>query len=95
MIQDFVDICRTYPQIVIFLAIAIGYFIGKIKIFNFNLGSTAGVLIAALFLGQLDITVTPLIRTVSFALFIFSIGYKVGPPFFGAPEFAVEYAYCL
>ncbi len=84
MIQNVVDICRTYPQIVIFLAIGIGYFIGKIKIFNFNLGSTAGVLIAALFLGQLNITVTPLLRTVSFALFIFTIGYKVGPQFFGA-----------
>jgi putative transport protein len=84
MIHDFVEICRTYPQIVIFLAIAIGYFIGKIKIFNFNLGSTAGVLIAALFLGQLNVSVTPLLRTVSFALFIFTIGYKVGPQFFGA-----------
>ncbi len=84
MIHSFVELCRTYPQIVIFLTIAIGYFIGKVKIFKFNLGSTAGVLIAALFVGQLNIQVTPLLKTVAFALFIFTIGYKVGPQFFGA-----------
>ncbi|MFH0823617.1 MAG: aspartate-alanine antiporter [Pseudomonadota bacterium] len=86
MVQDILEISRTYPQIVVFLAIAIGYFIGKIKVFGFNLGSTAGVLLAALFLGQLDIRVTPLMQTVAFALFIFTIGYKVGPQFFGALE---------
>ena len=84
MVHSFVELCRTYPQIVIFLTIAIGYFIGKVKIFKFNLGSTAGVLIAALFVGQLNIQVTPLLKTVAFALFIFTIGYKVGPQFFGA-----------
>lgn len=78
------EICRNNPQIVVFLALAIGYFIGKIKIFGFNLGSTAGVLLTALVLGQMNIQVTPLLKTVAFALFIFTIGYKVGPQFFGA-----------
>ena len=55
MIQDIINICRDYPQIVVFLAIAIGYFIGKIKVFGFNLGSTAGVLLSALVLGQMNI----------------------------------------
>lgn len=79
-----ISLCQKYPQIVIFLAIAIGYFVGKIKIFGFSLGSTAGVLLSALVLGQMDITVTPLLKSVGFALFIFAIGYKVGPQFFGA-----------
>jgi putative transport protein len=79
-----IEIFRQYPQIVIFLAIAIGYFVGKIKVFGFNLGSTAGVLLAALVLGQMDITITPLLKSVGFALFIFAIGYRVGPQFFGA-----------
>ena len=81
--QSVIDLCREYPQIVVFLALAIGYFIGKIKMKGFTLGSTAGVLIAALVLGQMNIVVTPLLKTVSFALFIFCIGYKVGPQFFG------------
>jgi len=79
-----ISLLRSYPQIVIFLAIAIGYFVGKIKIFKFNLGSTAGVLLTALVLGQIGIDIPPILRTVGFALFIFAIGYKVGPQFFGA-----------
>jgi putative transport protein len=84
MWQDIVAVFRDYPQIVVFLALATGYFVGRMRFFGFNLGSTAGVLLAALILGQMDITVTPLLKTVSFALFIFTIGYKVGPQFFGA-----------
>jgi len=84
MVDDIVEICRSYPQIVVFLAIAIGYFVGKIKLRGFNIGSTAGVLIIALVLGQMNIKVPPLLKAVSFALFIFCMGYKVGPQFFGA-----------
>jgi len=92
MWQDIVEIVRTYPQIIIFLAIAIGYYIGKIKIFGFNLGSTAGVLIAALVLGQINVSIPPLLKSVAFALFIFTIGYKVGPQFFsGMKKDGIKY----
>jgi len=82
MVGDIAQLFQNYPQLAVFLAIAIGYFIGKIKILGFNLGSTAGVLIAALVIGQMNISVPPLLKTVAFALFIFTIGYKVGPQFF-------------
>ncbi|MBU0671680.1 MAG: aspartate-alanine antiporter, partial [Candidatus Margulisbacteria bacterium] len=84
MFDLFVNICQTYPQIAIFLAIAIVYYVGKIKIYGFTLGSTAGVLLAALVIGQMNIKVDELLQAVGFALFIFAIGYKVGPSFFGA-----------
>ena len=84
MFENILDILKSNPQIVVFLAIAIGYFIGRLKIFGFSMGSTAGVLIAALVLGQMDINVPPLLKAVGFALFIFTIGYKIGPQFFGA-----------
>lgn len=84
MINDIVAVCRNNPEIVVFMALAIGYFIGKIKIFGFNLGSTAGVLLSALALGQMNIPISSLLKTVAFALFIFTIGYKVGPQFFNA-----------
>ncbi len=79
-----VHICREYPQILVFVAIASGYFLGRVKIFGFNLGSTAGVLLAALVIGQVDVQIPGLLKAVAFALFIFTIGYKVGPQFFGA-----------
>ncbi|NQU95064.1 MAG: aspartate-alanine antiporter [Candidatus Omnitrophica bacterium] len=92
MWQSIVDTVRAYPQIIIFLAIAIGYYIGKIKIFGFNLGSTAGVLIAALVLGQINVSISPLLKAVAFALFIFTIGYKVGPQFFsGMKKDGIKY----
>lgn len=75
--------CRTYPQLLIFLSLAIGYYIGNKKFFGFNLGATASVLLAAIILGQLDVAIPPLLKTIAFAFFIFTIGYKVGPQFFG------------
>ena len=79
-----VSICRDYPEILIFFALAGGYFIGKIKFFGFNLGSTASVLIVALIVGQIGVHIAPLLQTIAFALFIYTIGYKVGPEFFGS-----------
>ena len=79
-----IELFQTYPQLAVFLAIAIGYFVGRIKLLGFSLGSTASVLLAALVIGQLDIKVPDLLKSVSFALFIFTIGYKVGPQFFGS-----------
>lgn len=72
------------PELLVFLSLAIGYFIGKIKIKGFGLGTTASVLLAALVLGQISIEVSPLLKNISFALFAFSIGYQVGPQFFGS-----------
>lgn len=84
--EHIADICRSYPQILIFLALAIGYFIGKIKIRGFSIGPTLGVLIAALVLGQINVEIPSLLNAVAFALFIFCIGYKVGPQFFRSLE---------
>jgi len=76
---------RSNPQIVIFLALAIGYFAGKrLKIFGFTLGSTAAILLASLVVGQVGIQVPAILKSISFALFIFTVGYKVGPQFFGS-----------
>ena len=92
MIDSIVGLFQNYPQFAVFLSVAIGYYIGKIKIFGFNLGSTAGVLIAALLVGQMNIPVPSLLKTVAFALFIFTIGYKVGPQFFsGMKKDGIKY----
>ena len=79
-----VNICRSNPQIILFLALAIGYALGKVKFFGISLGATTCTLLAALVLGQVNVDVPPLLKTVSFALFMFAIGYRVGPQFFGA-----------
>jgi putative transport protein len=84
MLHNIISICRAYPEILIFLAISIGYLVGKLKIAGVTIGATAGVLITALLLGQVDVTIPPILKNFAFALFIFCIGYRVGPDFFGA-----------
>ncbi|MDD5647585.1 MAG: aspartate-alanine antiporter [Dehalococcoidia bacterium] len=79
-----VNICRNNPQIILFLALAVGYALGKVKFFGISLGATTCTLLAALVLGQINVDVSPLLKTVCFALFMFAIGYRVGPQFFGA-----------
>jgi len=82
--QQIINIAQENPEILLFLAIAIGYFIGKINIKGFSLGTTASVLLAAMVLGQINISIPPILKNISFALFAFCIGYQVGPQFFGS-----------
>ncbi len=84
MLNSILSICRNNPQILVFLALASGYAIGKLKFRGFSLGPTTGVLVSALALGQIGIDVPEMLKDICFALFTFCIGYKVGPQFFGA-----------
>src|SRR4030042_3508574 len=84
MWEFIVNVCRNNPQILLFLALAIGYAAGKLKFRGFSLGTTTCTLLAALVLGQINVQVPALLKPVAFALFMFGIGYKVGPQFFGA-----------
>lgn len=82
MWKEFSSFLIANPIISIFLALAGGYFIGKFKIKSFSLGSTVGVLLVGLLVGQLGIfTIVPILKSVFFDLFIFVVGYEVGPAF--------------
>ncbi|HJQ99209.1 MAG TPA: aspartate-alanine antiporter [Candidatus Polarisedimenticolaceae bacterium] len=82
MIAYLVGILRDNPELAIFLTLAAGFAIGRVKIGSFKLGNVVGTLLAGVVIGQLDIDVHPLVKTVFFALFLFATGYKVGPQFF-------------
>src|SRR6476661_7277038 len=70
------------PELAIFLALAIGFLIGRVKFGSFSLGIVVGTLLAGVLIGQLDIKVPAIVKTVFFDLFLFTTGYKVGPQFF-------------
>src|SRR5690242_19833165 len=72
------------PEAALFVSIAIGYLIGKVKIGFFQLGSVAGTLLAAVVVGQMNVSISPQVKAVCFGLFIFSVGYKSGPQFFAS-----------
>lgn len=82
MIDSFFDILRQYPPIALFLTIGLGFYIGKIKIGNFQLGSVTSVLLVGVVIGQLNIPMSGPLKMVFFMMFLFSIGYSVGPDFF-------------
>ena len=73
---------RAHPELAIFLTIALGFWIGKFKYKQFSLGIVTSVLLVGVLVGQLNITVDGPVKSVFFLLFLFAIGYKVGPQFF-------------
>src|SRR6187549_2284407 len=73
---------REHPELAIFLTLAIGFVIGRIKIGSFKFGNVLGTLIAGVIIGQLGIKVDATVKSVFFSLFLFATGYKVGPQFF-------------
>ena len=82
MLDSFIDILRQYPALAVFLTLGTGFFIGKIRIGNFSLGSVTAVLLVGVLVGQLKIPVSGPLKMFFFLLFLFSIGYSVGPDFF-------------
>ena len=59
---------RSYPEMAIFLTLGIGFWVGSLKYKNFSLGTVTSVLLVGV--------------SVFFLLFLFAIGYSVGPQFF-------------
>src|SRR6476659_3157704 len=96
-----VNALRQNPELAVFLALAVGFGIGQVKIAGFSLGTVVGSLFAGVLIGQLDIKISPLVKTVFFDLFLFTTGYKVGPQFFrglksdALPQMALTVVLCV
>src|SRR5215831_12488552 len=71
-----------YPELALFLVIAAGYWIGSFKIGPFSVGPVTGALFAGLFIGHFaHVPVSGMTKSFLFLLFLFGIGYSVGPQF--------------
>ena len=81
MMSWFVNTLRTYPEIAIFLSLALGYYFGSFTFKGLGLGAVTATLIAAVIIGQLGITVSGPLKPMFFLMFLFAIGYGVGPQF--------------
>src|SRR5207344_2026896 len=92
---------REHQELAVFLTLAIGFFIGRLKIGTFSLGTAVGTLLAGVAIGQLNIEVPAVVKYVFFDLFLFTTGYKVGPQFFRSlrkdalPQVAITLVLCV
>lgn len=77
----------TQSLIVLFMAISVGFFVGKLKFGNISLGVSA-VMFVGLYLGHLgyrmNAELIPFIREFGLILFVYGIGIQVGPSFFSS-----------
>ena len=96
-----IHLLRQHSELAIFLTIAAGFWIGKIKVGQFSLGIVTSVLLVGVLVGQLNITIEEPVKSVFFLLFLFAIGYKVGPQFFrglkkdGLPQVGFAVLMCV
>lgn len=100
----FAETLRHYPEIAIFLTLALGYYFGKFTFKGIGLGSVTATLLAAVLIGQVGITISPPLKATVFLMFLFAVGYGVGPQFVrgvakdGMPQAlfsVVQCAFCL
>lgn len=76
---------QSHPEVSLFFCIVAGFLVGNIHIRGIGLGSVAGTLVVALVVGVLLKPQIPdLLRWAFFDLFLFAVGYSVGPQFFSS-----------
>ena len=101
MLDWVVDILRRYPEIAVFTTLTLGFLFGQIKIGSFSLGTVAATLLVGVLIGLADPKIHPIAKTLFFDLFIFTIGYKIGPQFFrafkreGIQQAVLTVVYCV
>jgi putative transport protein len=77
----FFETLRQYPEIAIFLTLALGYYFGKFTFKGIGLGSVTATLLAGVLIGQIGITISQPLKAFVFLMFLFAVGYGVGPQF--------------
>jgi putative transport protein len=77
------NLFTKYPEMGVYLAIGIGYVVGRFKFHGVGLGVVTGSLLGGIFIGNFfHVAVSEQAKSMLFLLFLFGIGYSVGPSFF-------------
>lgn len=77
-----IDIFRQNQVIPIFLTLGLGFWLGGLRFKSFSLGPVTATLIIGVIIGQMGIEISETVKSLAFMLFLFAIGYSVGPQFF-------------
>src|SRR5687767_10782345 len=101
MFDWFAATLKQYPEIAIFLTLALGYYFGKFTFKGIGLGSVTATLLAGVVIGQIGITIAQPLKATVFLMFLFAVGYAVGPQFVrgvakdGVPQALFSVVQCL
>src|SRR6478672_11588710 len=101
MFTWFAATLRQYPEIAIFLTLGLGYYFGKFTFRGLGLGSVTATLLAGVIIGQIGITISQPLKAFAFLMFLFAVGYAVGPQFVrgiakdGLPQAAFAVVQCV
>jgi len=76
-----IEYLHDHQVILLFLIIALGFIIGRIKIFGFSFDSSA-ILFVAMAFGHYGFTLNSDFQTMGLILFIYAIGLQAGPSIF-------------
>src|SRR3954471_9581096 len=104
MVDWFFATLKQYPELAIFLTLAIGYYLGKFTFKGIGLGSVTATLLAGVLIWEIRISISQPLKSFVFLMFLFAVGYGVGPQFVrgvakdGLPQAlfaAVQCAFCL
>ncbi|MDG9949963.1 aspartate-alanine antiporter [Acinetobacter ursingii] len=82
MMEWLQSVLKHSPEILLFLSLAIGFWIGKFQMGKFQLGGVAGSLLVAVVLSLIGVSVDNGVKSILFALFIYAVGFESGPQFF-------------
>ncbi|MEE1796824.1 aspartate-alanine antiporter [Streptomyces sp. BE308] len=77
------NIFQPHPELLVFIVIALGFLLGKVRYKAIALGAVTGCLVAGLVLGaQFKVQIDDTVKNLFFIMFLFALGYRVGPQFF-------------
>jgi len=96
------EIFKPYPELLVFLTVAFGFLLGRIRHRSIALGAVTGCLIGGLLLGwAFEVQVNGTVKSLFFIMFLFALGYRVGPQFFrglrkdGLPQVGIAVVMCV
>lgn len=101
MIEWLFATLKQYPELAIFLTLAIGYYFGKFTFKGIGLGAVTATLLAGVLIGQIGITIAQPLKATVFLMFLFAVGYGVGPQFVrgiardGVPQAVFSVIQCI
>jgi putative transport protein len=79
----FAKLFTKYPEMAVYLAVGVGYLFGRLKFRGVGLGVVTGSLLGGILIGNFfHVPVSDQAKSLVFLLFLFGIGYSVGPSFF-------------